>query len=128
MTDKYYYSYLRNSAKNIYDITPFEYTNSCFYTKEFSEWWERHYSSHLINEQVLLLRLTVGFIPPVNPRARSKTTSAASNKPTTSQANQETKGRKREGTSTAGNASKKAKKEDAIVLSDDEMVCSYNLM
>ncbi|GAU41881.1 hypothetical protein TSUD_367460 [Trifolium subterraneum] len=121
--------YAGSSAKHKYELIPFEYNNFHASTKDFFEWWERYYSSNITDEQVLLLRLHVGFNQlaggTTKPRgalskAKSQTHFVASAKPTTSQIKQEPKVRKREETSAATNTPKRARTEETIVLSEDE--------
>lgn len=61
VTEGYFRSYLKNTEKHKYEITPFSYQNSFSSTKEFQEWWERHYSSSIPSEGVLLTRISSGF-------------------------------------------------------------------
>jgi hypothetical protein len=43
ITEGYFRSYLKNTEQHKYELTPFEYQNSISSTKEFQEWWERHF-------------------------------------------------------------------------------------
>jgi hypothetical protein len=61
MTEKYFRSYLKNTEKHKYELTPFSYQNSISSTKEFQDWWERHYSASTSSEDALLLRVSSGF-------------------------------------------------------------------
>jgi hypothetical protein len=61
MTEKYFRSYLKNTEKHKYELSPFSYQNSISSTKEFQDWWDRHYSSSISSEDALLLRISSGF-------------------------------------------------------------------
>jgi hypothetical protein len=61
ITQGYFRSYLNNTEKHKYEITPFSYQNSFSSTKEFQDWWERHYSASIPSEGVLLTRVSSGF-------------------------------------------------------------------
>ncbi|MCI28982.1 hypothetical protein A2U01_0050186, partial [Trifolium medium] len=65
------------TAENKYHLNPFSYTNSCYCTKEFSEWWERYYSGRIMDADVLISRLESGFTQPdiekIRSNVRSKT-------------------------------------------------------
>jgi hypothetical protein len=61
ITEGYFRSYLKNTEKHKYELTPFEYQNSFSSTKEFQDWWERHYSVSIPSEDFLLVRVSNGF-------------------------------------------------------------------
>jgi hypothetical protein len=61
VTEGYFRSYLKNTEKHKYQITPFSYQNSFSSTKEFQEWWEWHYSASIPSEGVLLTQISSGF-------------------------------------------------------------------
>jgi hypothetical protein len=61
ITEGYFRSYLKNTEKHKYQITPFSYQNSFSTTKEFQEWWDMHYSASIPSEDVLLARISSGF-------------------------------------------------------------------
>jgi hypothetical protein len=61
ITEGYFRSYLRNTDKHKYQLTPFSYHNSFSSTKEFQEWWERHYSASVPSDSVLLTQISSGF-------------------------------------------------------------------
>jgi hypothetical protein len=75
ISEKYFKSYLKNTEKHKYELTPFEYHNSTASTKEFQDWWERHYSVSIPSESFLLARVSSGFNSPLSehikaPRAK----------------------------------------------------------
>jgi hypothetical protein len=61
MTEGYFRSYLKNTEKHKYELTPFAYQNSISSTKEFQDWWERHFSASIPSENFLLARVSSGF-------------------------------------------------------------------
>jgi hypothetical protein len=61
MTEGYFRSYLKNIEKHKYELTPFSYQNSISSTKEFQDWWERHYSASIPSGEVLLAQISIGF-------------------------------------------------------------------
>jgi hypothetical protein len=61
MTEGYFRSYLRSTEKHKYELTPFPYQNSISCTKEFQDWWERHYSSSIPSGDALLAQISSGF-------------------------------------------------------------------
>jgi hypothetical protein len=65
ISKKYFTSYLNNTEKHKYELTPFEYQNSVSSTKEFQDWWERHYSASIPSENFLLARVSSGFNSPL---------------------------------------------------------------
>jgi hypothetical protein len=61
ITEGYFRSYLKNTENHKYQLIPFQYQNSFASTKEFQEWWERHYSALIPSEGMLLTRISSGF-------------------------------------------------------------------
>jgi hypothetical protein len=61
MTEGYFRSYLLNTEKHKYTLTPFPYQNSISSTKEFQDCWERHYSASILSGDTLLDQVSSGF-------------------------------------------------------------------
>jgi hypothetical protein len=61
ITEGYFKSYLKNTEKHKYELTPFAYQNFISSTKEFQDWWERHYPVSIPCENFLLARVSSGF-------------------------------------------------------------------
>jgi hypothetical protein len=61
MTEGYFRSYLLSTEKHKYELTPFPYRNSISSTKEFQDWWERHYSASIPSGDALLAQVSSGF-------------------------------------------------------------------
>jgi hypothetical protein len=61
MTEGYFRSYLLNTEKHKYELTSFPYQNSISSTKEFQDWWERHYSSSIPSGDALFAQVSSGF-------------------------------------------------------------------
>jgi hypothetical protein len=61
ITEGYFRSYLKNTEKHKYGLTPFKYQNSISSTKEFQDWWERHFSASIPSEEFLLAKVSSGF-------------------------------------------------------------------
>jgi hypothetical protein len=74
ISEKYFRSFLKNTEKHKYELTPFEYQNSISSTKEFQDWWERHYSASIPSENYLLVRVSSGFNSPLLEQARAAAT------------------------------------------------------
>ncbi|MCI06823.1 hypothetical protein A2U01_0027884, partial [Trifolium medium] len=138
ISEKFYNKYLNLAAENKYHLNPFTYTNSCYCTKEFTEWWDRYYSGRIMDTDVIISRLESGFTQPeidkirsnVKGRGKSKTSiktvdqaiAGASNQPIElkpKEVKEETKSRKRVSGSSSETASKKMK-NTVTVSTDDE--------
>jgi hypothetical protein len=74
ISEGYFKSYLKNTEKHKYELTPFEYQNSISSTNEFRDWWERHYSISIPSENFLLARVSSGFHSPLLEQAKATTT------------------------------------------------------
>jgi hypothetical protein len=74
ISEGYFKSYLKNTEKHKYKLTPFEYQNSIASTKEFQDWWERHYSASIPSENFLLARVSSGFNSPLSEHIKAPTT------------------------------------------------------
>jgi hypothetical protein len=61
MTEGYFRSYLKNTEKHKYELNPFSYQNSISSTKEFQDWWDRHYSASIPSGDALRIRVSSGF-------------------------------------------------------------------
>jgi hypothetical protein len=72
VAEGYFTSYLGNTEKHKYKLTPFEYQNSYSSTKEFQEWWERHYFSAILSEGLLLTRIFNGFASSLLDKVKAK--------------------------------------------------------
>ncbi|MCH97759.1 hypothetical protein A2U01_0018755, partial [Trifolium medium] len=72
ISDTWYKKYLKVTSEVSYDLQPFKYTNCHFYTKEFSDWWDKYYSSKSMCDDALLGMLENGFNQPQIENIRSK--------------------------------------------------------
>ncbi|KAK2444270.1 hypothetical protein QL285_015310 [Trifolium repens] len=61
MTEGYFRSYLKNTEKHKYELNPFSYQNSISSTKEFQDWWDRHYLASIPSGDALHIRVSSGF-------------------------------------------------------------------
>jgi hypothetical protein len=61
MTEGYFRSYLLSTEKHKYELNPFPYRNSISSTKEFQDWWDRHYSASIPSGDALLAQISSGF-------------------------------------------------------------------
>jgi hypothetical protein len=71
ISEGYFKSYLKNTEKHKYKLTPFEYQNSISSTNEFQDWWERHYSASIPSENFLLARVSSGFNSPLSEQIKA---------------------------------------------------------
>ncbi|MCI73366.1 hypothetical protein A2U01_0094630, partial [Trifolium medium] len=63
MTEPTFHSFLRESEKRKCGITPFKYNDSHSCTRDFARWWDLHYSSHLVDDKIMMGKIREGFNP-----------------------------------------------------------------
>ncbi|PNX59679.1 hypothetical protein L195_g059807, partial [Trifolium pratense] len=55
-----------------YELTPFDFAPSHACTREFFNWWSRHYEGRLVNKTALLAAISDGFDSSILNKIKSK--------------------------------------------------------
>ncbi|GAU40187.1 hypothetical protein TSUD_374950 [Trifolium subterraneum] len=61
MTEPQFYALLKKFGGAKYNLTPFQFEASYFHTRDFYRWWDLHYTSHLVDENILRPAVQAGF-------------------------------------------------------------------
>ncbi|XP_045831589.1 uncharacterized protein LOC123922982 [Trifolium pratense] len=133
MTEPQFHSFLNHFNQPSYELTPFDFAPSHACTREFFNWWSRHYEGRLVNRTALLTAISDGFDSSIlnkiksklNARgSKSKTGSSNSNKPLPPPPKVELKitSRKRSHSAEAPSASKKQRPIPATCSSAPDKV------
>ncbi|GAU33711.1 hypothetical protein TSUD_148620 [Trifolium subterraneum] len=133
MTEPHFYALLKTFGEAKYNLTPFQFEASYFHTRDFYRWWDLHYTSHLVDRNILRPTVKAGFDAQairklkssLNARgSKSKAGSNSSAKPPVPPVKTEpgTTTRKRAVMAETGGPSKKAKHVETVLIDDDDVV------
>ncbi|KAK2417589.1 hypothetical protein QL285_039872 [Trifolium repens] len=135
MTEGYFRSYLLNTEKHKYELTPFPYQNSISSTKEFQDWWERHYSASISSGDALFAQVSSGFKSSLLEHVKAtvarghkaKAASTSSQQSVSLPVKEATKGSKRASSSVAEKLPKKLKKNPIDLTEIDKQNINADL-
>ncbi|PNX89899.1 hypothetical protein L195_g046022, partial [Trifolium pratense] len=72
MTEPQFHSFLNHFNQPSYELTPFDFAPSHACTREFFNWWSRHYEGRLVNKTALLTAISNGFDSSILNKIKSK--------------------------------------------------------